>query len=98
MLSTTLEATCRMNTESAYGQFRAASRVQVPFRDRENRSSEVIPLGKDTKSRRSEDCARTPGIIARSVLSVAIIHCRHPDLAPLIDYIRSHDTEPLDGK
>lgn len=35
-------------------RFPAASRVQVPFRDRENRSSEVIPFGKDTKLRRSE--------------------------------------------
>lgn len=98
MLSTTLEAACRVSIESAHVQFRAASRAQVPFRDRENRSSEVIPFEKDTRSQRSEDFARTPEILSRRVLSVVIVHGHYPEVAPLVDYIRSHDTEPPDGK
>jgi hypothetical protein len=93
MLSTTLEATCR-TTESAYIQLRATSRVHVPFRDRENRSSEVIPRGEDTKSTVVRIVHVHLGLRRRQLLSFTAVIPILPRLLTTSDHmIRNHSTE-----
>lgn len=50
-----------LQTESVHVYFSTASRAQVPFRDREKRSSEVIPLKADTQPHCKDEYARLPG-------------------------------------
>ena len=59
MLLATLETA--YNAESVHVYFPRLIRAQVPFRDREKRSSEVIPLRTDTQPQCKDEYARLPG-------------------------------------
>lgn len=89
MLLATLETACSI-TESVHVHSRQRklsvklSSNTIPFRDREKRSSEVIPLGMDTQSHCTVDCVRTPESFheewSRLLLITTVM-----DLAPLVE-------------